>query len=100
MRHLHQRLYVSSQANDQGLGLGAINFCVKALVEKSLFNMQNLIRHKYKVRCAYLLLSAEGAEKSALTAEFLKRKVPEYETLQVGIEFLKAEMNSVKGGPL
>jgi uncharacterized small protein (DUF1192 family) len=37
-------------------------------------------------------------EKSKLTAEFLKRKVVEYGTLQAEIETLKAEMNSEKGG--
>ena len=38
------------------------------------------------------------AEKSKLTAEFLKRKVAEYETLQAEIQTLKAEMSSEKGG--
>jgi prefoldin subunit 5 len=38
------------------------------------------------------------AEKSKLTAEFLRRKVAEYEALQSEIEALKAEINSAKGG--
>lgn len=46
-----------------------------------------------------MLTPAGVAEKSKLTAEFLKRKVADYETLQAEIEALKAEMNSVKVGP-
>jgi hypothetical protein len=41
---------------------------------------------------------SEKTQKSKLTAEFLKRKVAEYEALQTEIESLKAEMNSEKGG--
>ena len=37
-------------------------------------------------------------KKSKLTAEFLKRKVAEYEALQPDIKALRTEMNLVKGG--
>ena len=85
-------------AKDLGVGLGTINFCFQALVEKGLVKMQNFSQTKNKLRYAYLLTPAGVAEKSKLTAEFLKRKVAEYETLQAEIEKLKAEMNSLKGG--
>ena len=58
--------------------------------------MQNFSQSKNKLRYVYLLMPAGTAEKSKLTAEFLRRKVAEYETLQAQIEALKAEMNSVK----
>ncbi len=80
-------------------GLGTINFCFKALVENGLVKMQNFSQSKNKLRNAYLLTPVGVAEKSKLTAEFLKRKVAEYEALQAEIESLKAEMNSSKGGP-
>jgi hypothetical protein len=38
------------------------------------------------------------AEKSKLTAEFLRRKVAEYEWLQQEIKALQIEMDSVKAG--
>ena len=79
------------------MGLGTINFCFQALVEKGLVKMQNFSQSKNKLRYAYLLTPAGMAEKSKLTAEFLKRKVAEYETLQAEIESLKAEINSSKG---
>lgn len=45
-----------------------------------------------KLRYAYLLMSAEVAEKFKLPAEFFGRKVAEYETLQAEIEVLRAEL--------
>ncbi len=99
LRRLHQTPQVSQRAlaKDLGVGLGTINFCFQALVEKGLVKMQNFNQSKNKLRYAYLLTPAGVAEKSKLTAEFLKRKVAEYETLQAEIQTLKAEMNSEKG---
>ena len=99
LRRLYQTPEVSQRelAKDLGVGLGTINFCFQALVEKGLVKMQNFSQSKNKLRYAYLLTPAGVAEKSKLTAEFLKRKVAEYETLQAEIETLKTEMNSEKG---
>ena len=99
LRRLHQTPQVSQRAlaKDLGVGLGTINFCFQALVEKGLVKMQNFSQSKNKLRYAYLLTPAGVAEKSKLTTEFLKRKVAEYEALQAEIETLKAEMNSSKG---
>jgi len=99
LRRLHQTPQISQRAlaKDLGVGLGTINFCFQALVEKGLVKMQNFSQSKNKLRYAYLLTPAGVAEKSNLTAEFLKRKVAEYETLQAEIETLKAELNSEKG---
>ncbi len=101
LRRLHLTPQVSQRAlaKDLGVGLGTINFCFQALVEKGLVKMQNFSQSKNKLRYVYLLTPTGVAEKSKLTAEFLRRKVAEYETLQAEIEKLKAEMNSVKGGP-
>ncbi len=101
LRRLHTTPHVSQRAlaKDLGVGLGTINFCFQALVEKGLVKMQNFSQSTNKLRYAYLLTPAGMAEKSKLTAEFLRRKVAEYETLQAEIETLKAEINSSKGGP-
>ena len=79
-------------AKDLGVGLGTINFCFQALVEKGLVKMQNFSQSRKKLRYAYLLTPAGVAEKSKLTAEFLRRKVVEYEMLQREIDELKSEI--------
>ncbi len=102
LRRLHQTPKVSQRAlaKDLGVGLGTINFCFQALVEKGLVKIQNFNESKYKLRYAYLLTPAGVTEKTKLTAEFLRRKVVEYEALQNEIETLKAEMNSAGDSPL
>ncbi len=94
LRRLHQTPQISQRAlaKDLGVGLGTINFCFQALVEKGLVKVQNFSQSKNKLRYAYLLTPTGVAEKSKLTAEFLKRKVAEYETLQAEIEALRAEL--------
>lgn len=81
------------------MGLGTINFCFQALVEKGLIKIQNFSHSNNKLRYTYLLTPAGVSEKSRLTAEFLRRKVAEYEILQAEIESLKAEMKSLRVGP-
>jgi EPS-associated MarR family transcriptional regulator len=97
LRRLHQTPQVSQRAlaKDLGVGLGTINFCFQAMVEKGLIKMQNFSQSKNKLRYAYLLTPAGLAEKSKLTAEFLKRKVAEYEALQAEIEMSKLEIGGV-----
>uniref|UniRef100_UPI00358DA6C1 hypothetical protein n=1 Tax=Laribacter hongkongensis TaxID=168471 RepID=UPI00358DA6C1 len=68
-----------------------MNFCFQVLVEKGLVKMQSLSQNKSKLRYVYFLTPTGGAEKSKLTAEFLRRKVAEYEALRVEMEALGAE---------
>ena len=95
LRRLHQTPEVSQRilAKELGISLGSINFCFQALVEKGWVKMQNFNQSKNKLRYAYLLTPIGISEKSKLTAKFMKRKVAEYEALQVEIESLKAEIS-------
>jgi EPS-associated MarR family transcriptional regulator len=95
LRRLQQTPQVSHRtlSKDLGVGLGTINFCFQALVEKGLVKMQNFSQSKSKLRYAYLLTPAGVAAKSKLTVEFLSRKVAEYESLQAEINVLKQELD-------
>ena len=95
LRRLHHTPQVSQRtlSKDLGVGLGTINFCFQALVEKGLVKMQNFSQSKSKLRYAYLLTPAGVAAKSKLTAKFLSRKVAEYESLQAEINVLKHELD-------
>jgi len=98
LRRLYQVREVSPHilAQELGINLGSINFCFLVLVEKGWVKMRNFSQSKNKLRYAYLLTPTRMVEKLKLTAEFLRRKVAEYEKLQAEIEALKVEMNSVK----
>jgi EPS-associated MarR family transcriptional regulator len=95
LRRLHQTPEISQRilAKELGISLGSINFCFKALVDKGWVKMHNFSQSKNKLRYAYLLTPVGVAQKSKLTTEFLRRKVVEYEALQVEIEELKSELS-------
>lgn len=94
LRRLHQTPEISQRilAKELGISLGSINFCFQALVDKGWIKMQNFSHSRNKLRYAYLLTPAGVAEKAKLTAEFLRRKVAEYEALQAEIAELKSEI--------
>lgn len=94
LRRLHQSPDLSQRvlAKELGISLGSINFCFQALVEKGWIKMQNFSQSQHKLRYAYLLTPAGIAEKSKLTAEFLRRKTAEYEVLQEEINRLQADI--------
>ena len=98
LRRLQQTPEISQRvlAKELGISLGSINFCFQALVEKGWVKMQNFSQSKNKLRYAYLLTPKGVAEKSKLTAEFMKRKVTEYGALQLEIEILKSEISIEK----
>ena len=72
-----------------GISLGAVNYCLKALVVKGLLKMQNFQSSERKIGYAYLLTPQGAAEKAALTKRFLERKLREFERLQQEIEALQ-----------
>ena len=89
------------------LSLGGINYALRALAERGMVKAQNFSRSEHKIRYVYMLTPRGFAEKTKLTAHFLKRKMDEFEALKVEIESLKqleaAEANTheseFNGGP-
>jgi EPS-associated MarR family transcriptional regulator len=94
LRLLHEQPELSQRniAKELGVSLGGINFCFKALVEKGWLKLDNFSQSNHKLGYIYLLTPAGLFQKSKLTADFLKRKLIEYEALQKEIEFLRAEL--------
>ena len=94
LRRLHESPDLSQRtlAKELGASLGSINYCFQALMEKGWVKMQNFSHSQHKLGYAYLLTPTGIAEKTRLTASFLKRKKAEYEVLHQEIEQLKAEL--------
>jgi len=78
-------------ARELGISLGALNYCLKALVEKGWIKMENFSRSDRKLNYAYLLTPNGIAGKARLTNHFLRRKLEEYEELKAEIAELQAE---------
>jgi EPS-associated MarR family transcriptional regulator len=80
--HLSQR----EIAQRVGISLGAVNYCLKALVDKGLVKVQNFRASNNKLRYAYVLTPQGMGERLHLAREFLDRKLKEYERLKEEIE--------------
>lgn len=74
-----------------GISLGAVNYCLRALIECGLVKAGTFSRSPNKLGYAYVLTPAGIAEKTLLTGRFLKSKVEEYEALRAEIEILSRD---------
>ena len=72
-----------------GVSLGGVNYSLRALVDRGMVKAQNFSKSERKLAYAYVLTPQGLAEKSKLTARFLKRKMEEYEALRTEIESLQ-----------
>ncbi len=79
-------------AEQLGISVGGMNYCLKALSDKGLVKMVNFANSKNKFGYVYMLTPSGIAEKATLTKRFLKRKLQEYEELKTEIETLKSEI--------
>jgi len=78
-----------------GVSLGKTNYCFRALIDKGQVKARNFQRNPSKRNYVYLLTHKGIEEKAQLTARFLKRKMAEYESLNVEIEQLKNEFEEL-----
>jgi EPS-associated MarR family transcriptional regulator len=94
LRVLNDRPGLSQReiAQELGVSLGAVNYCLRALVGKGQIKVQNFRASDNKLRYAYILTPRGMAQKAQLTGAFLKRKIAEYEALKAEIEAVKREM--------
>ena len=73
-------------AKNNGLSLGKLNYCLKALKDKGLIKASNFRNNKNKVKYLYILTPKGIAEKTRLTINFMNRKMKEYDELKKEIE--------------
>ncbi|RYE43051.1 MAG: MarR family EPS-associated transcriptional regulator [Hyphomicrobiales bacterium] len=75
-----------------GVSNGKLHYCMKALMETGLVKLGNFARSTHRLGYAYLLTPAGISRKAGLAAEFLARKMAEYEALHAEITALQAEV--------
>ena len=91
---LHQNPSLSQRelAKKLKISLGGINYCLKSLVDVGHIKITNFNNNPNKSNYLYLLTPQGVLQKSSLTAEFLKRKLIEYNELKKEIESIQSEM--------
>ena len=76
-------------ASELSISVGKVNYCLQALIDKGLVKANNFRRSTNKVAYAYLLTPRGIEEKAKVTAQFLVRKLAEYEALEKEIAQLR-----------
>ena len=79
-------------ARELGTSLGKTNYCLNALIDKGWVKARNFRNNKNKLSYAYLLTPRGIESKAAITLQFLRRKMDEYEELKREIELLQSEV--------
>lgn len=95
VRLIEQRPDITQRelAGELGVSLGKINYCLRALIDKGHVKLRQFRRRPDKAHL-YVLTPAGIQHRAALTLQFLRRKMDEYEQLRSEIEALSAELNS------
>ena len=76
-----------------GVGLGSVNYCLAALVERGLVKLSNFSQSSDKRRYSYNLTPKGIAEKTRLTNRFLRQKLAEFDALKTEIAELRREIS-------
>ena len=83
-------------AQELGVSLGKTHYCLKALIDKGWVKAARFRANPNKSVYAYLLTPKGIAEKTRVTAQFLKRKKREFEAIKSQIKELIKEMEIVR----
>ncbi|MGB2630444.1 MAG: MarR family EPS-associated transcriptional regulator [Candidatus Omnitrophota bacterium] len=75
------------------ISLGKVNFLLKALADKGIIKLERFKNSRKKLGYLYIITPKGLAEKSRITADFLKRKLKEYDELKREISELKLKLN-------
>ena len=78
-------------ADELGISLGRVNYCLKALIRKGLVKVNNFRSNANKRTYLYLLTPKGIEEKTKVTLQFLQVKMAEYEVVKREIEELQRE---------
>jgi EPS-associated MarR family transcriptional regulator len=81
-------------ADELGISLGRVNYCLKALIDKGLVKVNNFRNNANKRTYLYLLTPQGIEEKAKVTLQFLQVKMAEYEAVKQEIEELQREANN------
>ena len=78
-------------AEELGVSLGAINFCINALIDKGHIKLANFRGSKNKLGYVYVLTPEGVAHRAQLAAGFIRRKMVEFEAIQAELDQLHCE---------
>ena len=81
-------------AKELSISLGAINFCVTALIDKGYIKILNFRASKNKLGYVYVLTPEGVSHRAQLAAGFIRRKMGEFEAIQDELKQLQGEFGA------
>lgn len=88
----HPEITQRELAGELGISLGKVNYCLRALIDKGHIKLNKFQRRSDKSHYLYVLTPAGIQHRAAITLQFLRRKIDEYEQLRQEIDALTAEL--------
>src|SRR5580704_7229624 len=85
------RLSQREVAQELGISLGKVNYCLQSLMKKGWIKASNFKNSRNKIAYMYLLTPRGIEEKAGITARFLQRKLREHAALTAEIEQIRNE---------
>ena len=79
-------------ADELGISLGRLNYCLRALAERGLVKMERFKNAQNKLAYLYRLTPAGVSEKVRVTRRFLNLKLTEHAEITAEIERLRGEV--------
>jgi EPS-associated MarR family transcriptional regulator len=79
-----------------GISLGKVNYLIKSLIRRGLVKVDNFKSSSNKISYLYKLTPSGIEEKARTTFFFLKRKLEEYERLEMEIGELRQEISTIE----
>jgi EPS-associated MarR family transcriptional regulator len=76
-----------------GISLGAVNYCLHALIERGFVKVESFSRSSKKGAFLYILTPSGIVEKTVLTSQFINLKKAEYDALRADIDSLSTELS-------
>jgi len=78
-------------AKKVGVSLGAANYCLKELIKVGHLKINNFQNSHNKLGYFYIVTPKGIQQKTLLTADFLKRKLKEYQDLKIEIDTVQKD---------
>ncbi len=77
----HSNVSQRKIAQETGLSIGKVNYCLKALLDIGLIKIDNFNKSNEKLNYRYILTPKGIQEKATMTKKFLIQKKQEYDKL-------------------